>query len=135
MTNIIKFRAASPEISGNQQPPDRDRLLAMAILVGMKGDLRQYVPTEPHWCQTIGDDIYTAIRRREPIDSTNAKQLTYAFNAAQSKEIATFLKRKPKPRQALSFLRTTDPTGILPRWELEVVSRRQATLALTVGSA
>src|SRR4051794_29139167 len=104
MTNINRMPSDSPTVSGErQQHLDMDRLHAMATLTGRDGDLRQHVPEQPYWCRTIGDDVFEAIRRGEPIHPMDVQRLTYVLNAAQAGEWVEIANRKPGPKRALSL--------------------------------
>src|SRR5215213_404282 len=88
MTRDIKHPTPAPSaVSGNQeQNPDTDEIRAIALRVGTGGDLHPYLPKQPDWCQTIGDDVCATLDRGEPVSEADFVRLSYALGFGESRE-------------------------------------------------
>jgi hypothetical protein len=135
VTNIIKFPTAAPAVSDDQQKCiDKIVLCAKAILIGKEGELHQYVPKQPRWCRTIGDDISATISEDEPVSPTDIQRLSYVFDAARANERAAVVERKPRAGQALLVDWVPFPDGPA-RLTMQVVSLCDADNMPVAGSA
>ena len=78
MTREINFPTASPAASDNhQQFSDLDwRMIAYLLATG--GDLHPYLPKQPDWCKTIGDDVWSILQSGEPVSPRDRRRLSTA---------------------------------------------------------
>ena len=104
MTREIKFPTASPAASDNHQPfSDLDwRMIAYLLATG--GDLHPYLPKQPDWCQTIGDDVWSILQSGEPVIPRDRRRLSTAFLAARLNKPDS----KLSPELRLSCWQTVD---------------------------
>jgi len=99
---------AVPERHTRPEPPDVQRIRFMANCISTRGVLRRFVPKEPGWFRSIGDDIRHSLDNQRRLHPQELEHLTEVFNTAHSADQAKVLKLKPKRNQALLLRRLVE---------------------------
>jgi len=111
-----------------------EKTLFMAGAIGSSGFLYRYVPAQPRWCRTLGDQIAVALRRHQDVHPFDLERVAYVFNKAQAQHNAKITNRKPRQGSALLFTRVVDEFGI-PHWGCEDVPLWKVIVPPAAGCA
>jgi len=135
----------SPTRDGSHQPGPAEPSLAdtavaekikiwfMTCAIGSEGFLRPFVPKQPRWSQTIGDQIRIKLYRQQEVHPRDLQRLAYVFDEAQARLKAKIMNWKPKPQTALLSI-CFEEYGIV-YWQCVEVSLRDGIITPGAGCA